>query len=745
MRRILQFTAIFAIIAFFTFASSARAITNCRAVAVFPIQTGKNGDTTAKPTTHPDTGKLKTKVLKEVTVNGKRVLIIQHVDRAVIKVENNDVFKGSNLEEVLEKVPGISFDGNNNLMINGSRSVKIQINGKDVIFDSSSIPALLKSIQSASIKDIEIINPSAKQDAQSSNKILNINTVHSTTNGYSFSSGASYSQGHYPQYGLNLFAQAKINKLSLQFFSFANRSNEYSTSNSTIDYFNQGGTLSNNGHSLNDKKSLFNKFDLTYNLDSKTSLGLSAGGNMLRAGDNGTSLYQFQKSGQTDSTSRNTNASRVDFSYFVYNFYVKRSLDSSGQALDFNLDFNRATNTKGDYYDNVITSESVAAPVPLSQEILNSTKRSTISIPAVRIDYTKPFAKNNGKIEAGIKYAHLTDDESNEFLNSPASSFRYKEDIFAQYISVLYEKGLSGIQAGLRGENTNDDEMVNSSQSARKNYYELFPSISLQQKISKDKDMTVSLNYRRRIQRPNFLALSPFIYYTSPYEAFRGDQGIKPTTYDDFSTSISWKALYVNFAYSILNNGISSVPLLVDSGQTVLNQYVNIDRQVYKSLNISYRFTIRNINFDPNISTEFSSYKTIINNQAVEKNITNFVANLSAYYKINDNSRVEMRSFYEPHVQTLSSTLNHKESVTLRYIRTMYKGRLSLRITAEDIFNTNKESGTYQLLNYNGRFSNFFDNRKIGVSLTYSIKKGQKAALHNNSQGNSENSDRINN
>jgi small-conductance mechanosensitive channel len=86
-------------------------------VTVFDTIKTKAKRDTDKVKSLPDTGKIKKIELKQVSIKGKKVYIIQHVDKTIIQVENNEAFKGSSLNEILEKVPGVTIDGNNKLSI----------------------------------------------------------------------------------------------------------------------------------------------------------------------------------------------------------------------------------------------------------------------------------------------------------------------------------------------------------------------------------------------------------------------------------------------------------------------------------------------------------------------------------------------------------------------------------------------------------------------------------------------------
>ena len=134
-------------------------------------------------------------------------------------------------------------------------------------------------------------------------------------------------------------------------------------------------------------------------------------------------------------------------------------------------------------------------------------------------------------LECGVKYVlsstnnHMTTDSipNGTFLSQTTSDFIYREHVAAAYISAGKQFGDHWtVKLGLRGEYTfSHGNWVSADSVTNKSYFNPFPTAyigytssplgKLQQPIS------VSASYTRRIKRPNYWMLNPFVTYVDAY------------------------------------------------------------------------------------------------------------------------------------------------------------------------------------------------------------------------------------
>src|SRR5699024_7850114 len=117
------------------------------------------------------------------------------------------------------------------------------------------------------------------------------------------------------------------------------------------------------------------------------------------------------------------------------------------------------------------------------------------------------------------------------------NEFKYSENVFAQYISVLGKTKYFSYQIGLRGEATSNSFT---------DYYDLFPSLSLRKDFKK---LNVQLSYNRSIIRPTGYMLSPNLIYQNQYLARVGDPELSPTMRDLISSTFSYGSWRLSASY----------------------------------------------------------------------------------------------------------------------------------------------------------------------------------------------------
>jgi outer membrane receptor protein involved in Fe transport len=96
-----------------------------------------------------------------------------------------------------------------------------------------------------------------------------------------------------------------------------------------------------------------------------------------------------------------------------------------------------------------------------------------------------------------------------------------------------------------------------------RNYGNLFPSFSISHKINGDN--TVNASYARRIRRPAFTDMAPFVYFFDPYSFFGGNPGIQPAISDNFMVGYSFKNISTMLSYSNDKQSIAFAQTRVDS------------------------------------------------------------------------------------------------------------------------------------------------------------------------------------
>lgn len=241
-----------------------------------------------------------------------------------------------------------------------------------------------------------------------------------------------------------------------------------------------------------------NLFDRSYNSYSQTGIGGS-----------------FQN---RDSILRTPSYSTNNRKNFSYKLNYKGLLDTLGQELSIDADyFTYDGENNASYVNRFYLPDGNFLKEGL---IYRNNAPSDIEIKAIKADYTLPVNKKL-KLDAGVKIASVKSDnnyiyENNisgnrVFDNTKSNRFKYEEKVNAAYATLSANWGKVSIQAGLRAENTNSmGNSVTTGLMTEKKYTDLFPSLLLSKSF--DDNHTLSFSYSRKINRPDYSSLNPFIF-----------------------------------------------------------------------------------------------------------------------------------------------------------------------------------------------------------------------------------------
>jgi iron complex outermembrane receptor protein len=173
---------------------------------------------------------------------------------------------------------------------------------------------------------------------------------------------------------------------------------------------------------------------------------------------------------------------------------------------------------------------------------------------------------NNGvKLETGIKSSLVKTNNVSNFYNlsdskwltdsTLSNAFNYSENINAAYLNLNKKMGKWMVQAGVRLENTNYKGLQSSlsqksDSSFNRNYTSLFPTAFISYEMNGNNLFTLSTG--RRIDRPAYQELNPFIGFIDKYTYSTGNPFLQP----QFSTNIELSHSYKNLLTTTINYSV---------------------------------------------------------------------------------------------------------------------------------------------------------------------------------------------
>jgi len=675
--------------------------------------------------------------LKEVNVAATKPLIERKMDKIVMNVANSSIMTGSSALEVLQKAPGVTVDQNDKISMMGKQGVLIQLDGKQTYMSSADVANLLRNMQSSDIESIELItNPSSKYDASGNSGIINIKTKKNKNGGTNGSVNGSLG------YGKNLRANAGINlnhrTQKLNLFGNYNygkfeRDNLIAIdriSNGTPDtYFMQVGESNRKQYNNNFKAGL------DYFIDKKNTIGVLVNGYFNHgteaAGNNTLIGPSFQK---VDSTLISNSLQTNKYNNISYNLNYKSVLDTAGSEISADIDYSKYNGNDGSDYANDYLFANGNRIRPISY-IRNSTP-SIIDIKAFKIDYNVSLSKTV-KLEAGVKSSWVKTDndlQAEEFVNNNwqndvrrSNQFVYDENVNAAYTNINKQFKNTSVQLGLRMEQTNSKgNLITTNTVVKRSYWDFFPTLFVQQNLSKNNQLGFS--YSRRIDRPSYDALNPFIYYLDQYTYSKGNPFLNPQYTHNFELSYTLLQKYIlSIGYSRVNDVIAEVILPDAANKALYQTNANIATNISYNANLNVPVQITKWwQTNNNLNVFYLSFEAPdLAGSALKTGKTSFQFKSQQTFTIVNGFTAELNGNYESPLDYGTLSLKARYSIDAGLSKTLFKKKASLKLALSDIFNMseNNLSSAYPGLTYTVHQKN--ETRVGRISFTYRFGKNE--------------------
>jgi iron complex outermembrane recepter protein len=684
------------------------------------------------------------KNLAGVTVTSQKPLIEQKVDRTVVNVEASITNVGNSALEVLEKSPGITVDKDGNISLKGKQGVSVMIDGRPSNLGGADLAALLRSMSASQLEQIEIMtNPPAKYDAAGNSGIINIKTKKNKQFGYNGSITTTYAQGRYARFNESVnfnYRNGKINMFTNLGYNRGHRGEDLDISRNFRDastknilsVFDQQSDMVNQNHFYS------GKIGLDYFASKKTTIGFVVNGftnSKLWRSYTNTNIFDPNNVLQSKTKAFSENDSK--WKNLSGNINFKTTIDTTGQELTADLDYiqYRSTNAQpliSSYFDKM-------GNLTKTPDTLMGTLPQDITIYSGKIDYVLPL-KKDAKFEAGIKSSYVKTDNNASYDTlrngqsihdfNRSNHFLYEENINALYVN--YSRPLSkkwNGQFGLRLENTNaKGDQLTTGINFKRNYTQLFPTVYLQY-MANEKNSFV-INYGRRINRPDYEDLNPFINFIDRYTFEQGNPNLKP----QFSHNIELSHTYKNFLTTTLNysNTTDIIQQVLEQNELTNETFIkkaNIATQKQFGIALSANFNIKKWwTSSVYANLAHNQYKGIVNNEYISIGLPMFMTQVQQQFKWGKGWAAEVSGFYRSKAVEGVIYINPIVQVNAGFSKQVLKGKGSLRLNFRDIFNGSRFKGYSKYGTVDAQFTNINDNRSGSISFTYRFNKGKLKA-----------------
>ncbi|WP_289037542.1 TonB-dependent receptor [uncultured Zobellia sp.] len=543
--------------------------------------------------------------LEEVIVSSKKNLYVQKIDRMVINVSSSILSQGSSALEILERSPGVLVDRQNStISLVGKSGVVVMINGKQSYMPASSLVQLLQSMNSSNIESIELITtPPANYDAEGNAGFINIVVKEQPNVGFNGSYSLSFGIGNGTTTSDNISINYRKKRMNL----FGNYSFQRDAQGQLFDYdrsfINSEEALANitttsdrdpvqRNHSI--------RTGLDYELSDKTFIGL-----LLWANDNKWTMDAINQSRETvNGMSRSfvelLNTERNQLQHFGSNLNLKHNFKED-RYISFDLDYLKYHLENPTLYTNSFFDGNNNF---LREELTQSDKTTPINIKVGKLDYSDQISEKI-KLGTGIKgaFSNFENDilvgtfEGQNLVEDPSLTeiSNLKERILAGYSSMDYAiNDKTNLKIGLRYEHTTS-ELISDKQGkvVDRTFGELFPTAYISHAINDT--LSFNFSYSRRITRPTFNDMAPFVIFVDPTTFFSGNPAVQPAISNSVKFDINYRSALFSAQYSVEDETISRFQSrFEEESERLIFGATNLDQTKIFTLTLGLPITLTN-------------------------------------------------------------------------------------------------------------------------------------------------------
>lgn len=693
---------------------------------------------------------------KTVVVQAKKKFIEIQADKTVLNIENSVVAVGNSAFELIKKAPAVTVDKDDNLKLKGGIA-SIYVDGKPFYLSGEQLTQYLKNLQADAISKIEIIgNPSSKYDAAGLTGIINIrlkkNKQYGTNGSYTLGSG----YGKYPKINSALSLNHRNKNINV----FTDGSIGYSESFNKLTY---NSIIENNGViTYQDRdnywhpKTVWNSFKIgaDFNVSKKTIVGVLIKGNgdhEKSITDNNTifsnqNVQQYNKIVTQKDNDEKTNS-------LSYNLNLKTVIDSLGSEFTIDADYITFKRTAENYnYNNFKNASNTNYR---NAYIFRNGSPADINIKTAKTDFTKVY-NNTFKIETGAKYSSVA---NNNYLkvdslnsidvwvkdNNRTNTFIYKEKIAAAYFNFTKDWKKISLQMGIRIENTNySGNSVTLNQIKDSNYTDLFPSAFLTYRYNEKN--TWNASYSRRINRPSYQSLNPFIDFIDPYTQFEGNPNLKPSFTQSFEVKHSYNDfLYSSLSYSYTKAQSTNVILQDKVTGRVRNITANVGNSSYISLNFSasvqpYKWW----SIDNNVSFSGGNSQSTYPEYEFNQNYFGVDVGTEHSFTLPKKIKIQTSAYYSTPYRDGITKVRASYIISGGIQKSLWNNKATLKINYNNIIGPSAYRAQYLSNNLNIKWINQWEGRRINLSFNYKFGNTNVKASRQRSAASQQERNRVN-
>lgn len=673
--------------------------------------------------------------MKEVVVKSKAPVIQTEMGKTTVNFEQATISAGSSVLELLRKAPGVTVDGNGNVLM-GGKGVLITLDDKQTYLSGEDLVNYLKALPAEQVAQLDLMSqPSAKYDAEGNTGIINIKMRKSKKPGLSGNVALSGSMADYGSTHNSANIIYRKDKLTLQAnagYLLGNgfmRNNMVRTATDTLTG-ERTSTVDQYSYQHETFEDYNLKLSADYAFSDKLSIGASTQGIYHPNNEHDISDATIADHAKGDII---LNSSTKDRAFVRYNTnasaYAKYT-PAKDNVISTDVAYMSLNSRDGQLLDSKNYNQRFELlPNGL---MLKSDYPQAMHVYVANTDYSGIVAKDI-KLEAGAKTSYITNEtgsynevvQNGEWVydSTRSNEYLYKENINAAYVSVgknLSEKWSA--QVGVRVEHTNINglQKVNNKEFDRA-FVTCFPTAFVSYKANDENRF--ELNAGRRINRPSYRDMNPFVFYLSQYNSRGGNPDLLPALRYRVELSHNYKNRFITSVSGSRVYGIINDVTIYDAVTKAVhftqmnnaNKWVATFSASYNQEIVPWWTLMTSYNY------YYNDYETYQGDSIAHSHGHSFAIGNQFHYK-----GWSIDSFYAYNSGDLQSAIerngsNHWMNASIG--KKIWKDTATIKVSAEDPFAVYRYTPMQDLAGMKIRGNSQFATQQFSLGFTYNIGK----------------------
>jgi outer membrane receptor protein involved in Fe transport len=669
-------------------------------------------------------------MLTSVTIVAQKPSLQMGIDRKIFNVDKSLTSTGGTALDIMRNIPSVSVDVDGNVQLRNSPP-QIFVDGRPTILTMDQIPA-------DDIERIELItNPSAKFDAASSGGIINVVLKQNRRFGLNgiVSAGVGTPGILNGNIGLNL-RQGKFNffttaSYNLQGGTAKGESKRQNKDDGVItDYFNQA--------SETERKRRFQnlRFGADYFISNRNTLSFTQGfvngkfSNLENQDQRYLDESQFlTKSGQRISDGHSgfkRSSSQVNYSH---------NFAKTGKKLTADITYNTGNGSNNTMISNYFFA---ADGSDLTPNFVRNSGTNASNQFTFQTDFENPISEN-AKVEMGLRtfrennsniYNAFSINNNTEVKLPLSTNVKYDQIVHAAYFTYSNKWKDIRYQAGLRAEYSEfDGQLIDS---AQKFGYKLpldiggifdglFPSLYLTRDIGEGKE--IQLNFSRRVNRPDFWDLNPYININDPLNISQGNPKLRPEYTNSMELNYNQKYASGNFLGVLyFRNNVADITRFSDTitaeqysqlsnaaidPNAILNTFINAQYTNRMGAELTLNQKFGNLEIVPNVNLQYRKVKAQYGTLDLSNEGFNWEGKLILNYKFAETSGIGkslslqfVNNYESPKIIPQGKLLRQFTSDFALRKQFLKNNKAAFTFAINDLFNTNRWGQIYDTENF---------------------------------------------